>query len=1061
MLRLLQKLKRDKNYENLLKVVSSEGETTVFLPSFARPLVVAGMFEELKKPIIVLTATLSEAEEFFESLSTFTSQAVLFPDREILPKEDLSPNKEILAQRAKVLYRIQKESLIVVMGIKTFIQGIPFADLKRVNPLNLKVGQKFDFYELNKQLVEMGYERASLVESRGEFSVRGGIIDIFDPLMKHPLRAEFFGDEVVSLRQFSIASQRSVASCNKAEVFPCHETALEDKGSLLLECFKDDSLVIFNERKRIDDEAEIKDFLSEIKWRVNFISVHLRDFVSPVKIEAVPPNVSPARFELLKEEIKRLKQEDFLTLVILSDKGRIERLSELFLEWGISFNTIFKKESVSFSDKGVYLVLGYLKEGFVLNEARLAVLGESDIFRWREKRRILKQTKAYASTAFIDFSEGDYVVHSTHGIARYSGLCQQEVGGNIREYLTLHYAEGDKLFVPVEQLNRVSKYIGSDGSPPKVSRLNNRDWLRTKKRASESAKKLAIDLMKLYSLRESNSGFPFFTDAPWQRELEDSFPFEETPDQLKAIEETKKDMEEARPMDRLICGDVGYGKTEVAIRGAFKAVMSGKQVMVLTPTTILAEQHHFTFLSRFAAFPVSVEVLSRFKTRKEQGKVLLDFALGKIDVLIGTHRLLQKDVQPRDLGLVIIDEEQRFGVAHKEHLKSLRETVDVLTLTATPIPRTLQMALTGLRDISIINTPPEDRLPVFTCVGEHDETVIQNVVRRELNRGGQVYYVFNRVETIDEVAEKLRCLIPEAQVVVAHGQMSEAKLEKVMQQFLVQEYDVLVCTTIIESGIDIPTVNTLIVEEADMFGLSTLYQLRGRVGRSNHRAYAYFFYSPQKLLTFSSSERLKTIAELTELGSGFKVAMRDLEIRGAGNLLGPEQHGHIAAVGFDLYCELVRQAVQELKGEKSYQELKEVKVDLPVSAYIPPGYIESETLRIEAYRRLALIKDLEALELFKAELVDRYGHFPFKVKNLINVCQVKILAGKLGIKEISFRGGKLNLIGASLSKEYLGKYPCLFFDSHRGILSAQVKENEALSYALALLDDMITLLRVS
>lgn len=714
------------------------------------------------------------------------------------------------------------------------------------------------------------------------------------------------------------------------------------------------------------------------------------------------------RADEISSALHRLRLEETATVVALPDAGSVRRMAEIITDLG--FEAILSPADWQPGPGKIVLAQADLGQGFIFSDLKLALLTESDVFFKKHVPRERRVVEGLPVASLFDLRPGDFVVHLRHGVARFAGLTTEEREGYRQEFLVLEYAEGDRLYVPSDQINRVSKFLGAEGADPKISRLGSSQWQKTRNRARKSVKKLAVDLLNLYAARSAIDGFAFAKDAVWQKELEDSFPYPETRGQISAIKEIKEDMERPRPMDRLICGDVGYGKTEVAIRAAFKAVLDNKQVMVLVPTTILAQQHFNTFCQRLSAFPVVIEMLSRFRSPNEQKEIIERFGQGKIDVLIGTHRLLQKDVKPKDLGLIVIDEEQRFGVGHKEHLRNLRQTVDALTLTATPIPRTLQMSLSGVRDLSIINTPPEERRPVITQVTEYSEETLRLAIRRELQREGQVYYVHNRVETIDREAEKVRELVPEARIEIAHGQMPERRLERIMLDFLAHRFDVLICTTIIESGIDIPLVNTLIVNEAESFGLSQLYQLRGRVGRAHHRAYAYFFYSPAKVLTATALDRLKTIAEFTELGSGLKIALRDLEIRGAGNLLGPEQHGLIQAVGFDLYCEMLRQAVAELKGQPLPKEV-DVRVNLPIEAFISRDYIADEAARLETYRRIASIGRLEEAEDIETELSDIYGPVPLPVKNLIEVCRLKVLASRLKIIELSWHAGRMTIRG--------------------------------------------------
>ncbi|MEW5707246.1 MAG: transcription-repair coupling factor [Actinomycetota bacterium] len=786
------------------------------------------------------------------------------------------------------------------------------------------------------------------------------------------------------------------------------------------------------------------------------------ELVSVGKVERAGKSFKASPIPYFGGKVEQLKSliVDYLNLgfriaIVLPDENQRTRIEQILLDSNIS-----STRSLSASKRQVLLAIGNLNSGFVSHDLKIAIISFADIFGRRSHCRVRRiASRRYAISDISDVKVGDYVVHSVHGIAIYGGLRKREVNGVVRDYALLEYAGSDRLFVPIDQLDRITKYIGAAGEVPTISRLGSADWLKATKKAKASAKKVAYDLLTLYALRANAKGIRFSPDTPWQQELEDSFAYEETPDQLAAVEDVKRDMESSKPMDRLICGDVGYGKTEVAVRAAFKAVMDGKQVMVLVPTTILAQQHHMTFTDRLSPFPVTVEMVSRFKSKQQQNDIISRFNEGKVDILIGTHRLLQDDVRPLDLGLVIIDEEQRFGVNHKEKLRNFKKSIDVLTLSATPIPRTLQMSLAGIRDMSIIETPPGGRQPVITHVGGYDEEMVIQAIRRELGRGGQVYLVHNRVETISGVADRVRELVPEARVAVAHGQMSEHQLEKVMLGFLDHRYDVLVCTTIIESGIDIPSVNTLIVDRAELLGLAQLYQLRGRVGRTNQRAYAYFFFSSQRLLTMQAFERLKTISDFTELGSGIKIAMRDLEIRGAGNLLGAEQHGHMSAVGFELYCQMLRDAIDELEG-KQVTELAEVKVDLPINAYIPDAYIAEEGLRIEIYRRIIMSCKSTEIDQIALELRDRFGPLPEPVKNLLDIGKLRLLARKLGVSEISYRNNRIKVSPLLLTKQQeidiASKHNNLIFNRKRQyLLITKPKIDKTITFLLALFDVII------
>ncbi len=1082
----------DKNFHILKQEISKEkARFQVVSPRPLHPFLITGLFRYLTKTIFVITDNLEKAQRLAKDVRIFSPNEVFFlPDWEILPHERVSPGKEIISERLRILYYLRTaKPIIAISAVQTIMRRIPVKESPLLEPIYLKIKEKFDPYVLFEKLTLMGYERAYKVEARGQFSARGGIIDIFAAHSEVPIRVELFGDEIESLRTFSISTQRSTDEIEDFEVFSCREVYLDSSTAkkvieilksysekkeiqddierlekqqyfdgierytpflyknlaTVLDFISQDTIVIFEDESRVKEEADRffeqqKNYLSEAilngeivppptsyflsfeeikidKRRINFSTEKLsaagENYLEPhairdwVEFESEPIQPILGKLERLRKFILQLMEDKFFVVILVNDQGQAERLNEILSEWGIN----------------VKLIVGDLSQGFILATKKFALLSHSDIFLKSYKERRFEsyvteaQPPTYPIKSFADLRRGDYVVHVSHGIAIYDGIVTKEIRGVVRDYMVLNYAEGDKLYVPIDQADRVSKYIGTDSKSPKVYRLTGNEWLRVKRRVKKSAKNLAIDIYNLYSERAKTRGFAFSTDTVWQAELEEAFSYEETRGQLEATADVKQDMEQPRPMDRLVCGDVGYGKTEVTMRAAFKAVMDEKQVMVLVPTTILAEQHFKTFESRFSPYPVIIEGLSRFKSLKEQKEVVKRFREGKIDVLIGTHRLLQRDVQPKKLGLLVVDEEQRFGVAHKEHIKNLKKSVDVLTLTATPIPRTMQMSLSGVRDLSIMDTPPENRYPILTYVGQFNKEIIRNAIRREMARGGQVYYVHNRVETIYKVARLIQELVPNTRYAIAHGQMDESSLEKVMNEFLQHKYDILICTTIIESGIDIVTVNTLIVDQAERLGLSTLYQLRGRVGRAHHQAYAYFFFSPKRTLTSAAFERLKTVGEFTQLGSGLKIALRDLEIRGAGNLLGPEQHGHMAAVGFELFCQMLSEAVQEIKGV--LPEKIQVRIKLPISAYIPHDYIEDEILRTEAYQRLSSVVSLKEVDEAAKELQDRYGSLPPPVRNLIDVLRLRVLAQHKRITNLSWERKRLIIYPIDLGEREL------------------------------------------
>jgi len=934
----------------------------------------------------------------------------------------------------------------------------------------IKIGQVIQPDELLRTWVSLGYEHANIVVSPGQFARRGGILDIWTPSAEQPVRIEFLGDEIDTLRRFDPASQRTIGSIERLAISPAREFITPDPQKLhalnieiaslsefhipllhpnpgnLMDYLPPHGLVVIDDLQAVRDTVQEveeqavglrKDYIKDgelsdkfpipyLTWdeiEDNLSGKHTIDLGLPGDSEVpigsldISTQFLPcARFAgqlkpLMEHMDKVISQGEALTIV----SRQSARLQELW------------KEHSSQSEASAVLTFydASLSEGFIFAPPAakpLHLLTDGEIFGWRrpEIRQRPRPVAEAPEAPYADFEPGDWVVHVDYGIGRFNGLVQRSVDGIEREYLSVEYAEGDQLFVPVYQADRLTRYIGTDAHPPTPTRLGSPEWRTTKSRVKEAVEEVAQDLLELYARRSVVEGHPFTKDAPWQKELEASFPYVETQDQLRVIDEVKKDMEAPKPMDRLICGDVGYGKTEVALRAAFKAVMDGKQVGILVPTTVLAQQHFHTFCERLAPFPVEVEMLSRFRTPQQQKDILERLRLGKVDIIIGTHRLLQSDVLFKDLGLLIIDEEQRFGVTHKETLKKLRTEVDVLTLTATPIPRTLYMTLTGVRDISTINTPPEERLPIITHVGPYSPWLVRQAILRELERGGQVFFVHNRVQTIGAMHSHLEKLVPEARIVVAHGQMDEDQLSKRMEQFAAGEVDILLSTSIIESGLDIPNANTLIVDRADTFGLAQLYQLRGRVGRGAQRAYAYFFRHKHLTPTLEGRQRLETIAENTQLGSGYSIAMRDLEIRGAGDILGTRQHGYIASVGFHLYTRLLSDAVQRLRNGKTLPALAvalqaeptpgvPVSVDLPIPVSLPATYIPERQTRTRLYRRLADLRSQDEIEAMAEEFIDRFGPLPAETINLFYQLKVKLLTEHARLASISAEGGQIIL----------------------------------------------------
>jgi transcription-repair coupling factor (superfamily II helicase) len=953
--------------------------------------------------------------------------------------------------------------------------------------MTLQPGAGVQLKSLLEAWIGSGYEPAVLVEEPGTFSHRGGILDIWPVNTSQPLRLELFGDDIESIREFDPVTQRSANSIQSVLIPPAREvlTPIEPLKLNLANCRPEvrdeierdlerigqgeaipalefyaaalaqstifdylNGLMVLDEPETIQqafqsfiDEAgslrtqmeqhgelpadfskalpssgELTTLFERLAWRLD---LDWKDGDADWQDAFLPADAYGGRIRQVVE-FARTGAANGDRIVLVTEQAR--RLAEL------SDTPVLEDLAEPPPPGSISLLKGSPGEGLLLPAARLTLLTDLEIFGWAKPRRMVRTRPVPRDNFLSDIVAGDFVVHIEHGIGRFAGLQGVTVDFREKEYAVVEYAENDRLFVPTDQLDRLSKYVGVSDAPPVLHRLGSGDWLRAKARAKAAAENVARDLLALYAAREAKPGHSFGFDAPWQAELEASFPYVETPDQLQAIDEVKQDMEKMRPMDRLLCGDVGYGKTEVALRAAFKAAMDGKQVAVLVPTTILAQQHFNTFKERLQSFPTQVEMLSRFCTPKEKSRVLEGLRSGSVDICIGTHRLVQKDVAFKDLGLVVIDEEQRFGVAHKERLKQLRKEVDVLTMTATPIPRTLYMSLAGVRDMSTMETPPEDRLPIRTIVAGYEDELVRGAILRELDRGGQVYYVHNRVRTIALAAKRLSELVPEARLVVGHGQMPEDQLEKVMLDFGAGRADVLVCSTIIESGLDIPNVNTIIVNNADHFGLAQLYQLRGRVGRGANRAYAYFLTARGKSLAETAEKRLRAIFEASELGSGFRIARRDLEIRGAGNLLGTEQSGHVAAVGLDLYGRLLADAVQELRGQPAAPRSPDVHIDLPLIANIPPDYVRDDRLRLNMYQRLAATSNQEDVDRLVQEIRDRFGPLPQATVNLALVLRFKLLAGKAGLRTVEHRDGKMvleALKGGQWPQERLREVPGL------------------------------------
>ncbi|MFG3120012.1 transcription-repair coupling factor [Streptomyces sp. NPDC048197] len=1083
-------------------------------PPAARPFVIAALAREAQRPVLAVTATGREAEDLAAALRSLMpagedNSVVEFPSWETLPHERLSPRSDTVGRRLAVLRRLTHPSpddptagpvSVVVAPIRSVLQP-QVKGLGDLAPVSLRTGQTADLEEIVDGLAAAAYARVELVEKRGEFAVRGGILDVFPPTEEHPLRIEFWGDDVEEIRYFKVADQRSLEIAEHGLwAPPCRELLLTedvrnraaalaeqhpelgellgkiaegiavegmeslapvlvDEMELLLDVLPKGSMAVVCDPERVrtraaDLVATSQEFLqaswaatagggdapidvgAASLWGIADVRDRARELdmmwwsVTPfasgedpdaeddgdtLKLGLQAPETYRGDTQRALADTKQWLADGWRTVYVTEAHGPAARTVEVLGGEGIAAR--LDADLPEISPALVHVACGSLDNGFIAPQLQLAVLTETDLSGQKAAGKDGQRMPARRRKTIdpLTLEAGDYIVHEQHGVGRYIEMVQRTVQGATREYLLVEYAPakrgqpGDRLYIPTDQLEQVTKYVG--GEAPTLHRLGGADWTKTKARAKKAVKEIAADLIKLYSARMAAPGHTFGPDTPWQRELEDAFPYAETPDQLTTIAEVKEDMEKSVPMDRLICGDVGYGKTEIAVRAAFKAVQDGKQVAVLVPTTLLVQQHYGTFTERYGQFPVSVKALSRFQTDTEAKATLEGLREGAVDIVIGTHRLFSSETKFKDLGLVIVDEEQRFGVEHKEQLKKLRANVDVLTMSATPIPRTLEMAVTGIREMSTITTPPEERHPVLTFVGPYEQKQIGAAIRRELLREGQVFYIHNRVESIDRAAARLREIVPEARIATAHGQMSETALEQVVVDFWEKKFDVLVSTTIVESGIDISNANTLIVERGDNFGLSQLHQLRGRVGRGRERGYAYFLYPPEKPLTETAHERLATIAQHTEMGAGMYVAMKDLEIRGAGNLLGGEQSGHIAGVGFDLYVRMVGEAVADyrasLEGGVEEEPPLEVKIELPVDAHVPHDYAPGERLRLQAYRAIASANSEEDIAAVREELTDRYGKLPEPVENLLLVAGLRMLARSCGVSDITLQGANI------------------------------------------------------
>jgi transcription-repair coupling factor (superfamily II helicase) len=1074
---LVRKFDSVYNIKDFPLLLEKKGLEFTGLNGSSKALFVASLYKRIERGIILVTKSNRDASNLYSDLQLFLpgDHLYLFPSRETLPYDEAEAFREITVKRIISLDSLlDARKGVFVLPVRTFTDLFIPGDIFRNSCIRLEREREIHLLGLRERLFQLGYLREDRVSYNGCFALRGDILDIFIYGREFPCRVEFLDDRIESIREFSPITQRSIKEIESVTVLPAREAVLTstvvsdlekklnvENGEVIEKILKtgffqgienylallyenphtvqmyaeDNYIFIFDslaeckkqadfflrEAERLYDERRIGCFLlppenimkpfedsfTKIKRYAN-ISVLPESKNGVIDFHIAEKKGYRGQIKQFKGDVEDLLMKGFKVIVGASYEGQTNRIREILKDLSKDYENL------------VVMTLD-IQEGFFSHEMKLAIILDREIFsrRRRYKRQFL-DVQSKPIEGILDIKSGNYIVHVEHGIGIYRGIEKLTTGGVEKDFIKIEYREGDEIFIPVDQIHLVQKYIGQEGRIPRIDKLGSGTWRKIKDHVKKSVKDLAKELVEIYSTRASLKGHAFSPDTEWQHEFESGFRYEETPDQLRTIDDLKRDMEDSKPMDRLICGDVGFGKTEVAIRAAFKAVMEGKQVAVLVPTTILAEQHLGTFCDRFSLYPLNVEMLSRFKTPKEQKLIIENLRNGLIDVVIGTHRLIQKDVQFRDLGLVIVDEEQRFGVEHKEKLKQLRKLVDVITMTATPIPRTLYMSLTKIRDMSIIETPPKDRVPIETYVTEYNEDIIVQAIRREIERGGQVYYVHNRVHTIEEKKTVLQKLMPEISFEIAHGRMDEHELEEIMKAFFDMEFSVLVTTTIIESGLDIPNVNTIIIERADRFGLSQLYQLRGRVGRSRRKAYAYLFFPTGKVITEQAEKRLSVINDHTELGAGFSIAMKDLELRGAGNILGREQHGDMLMVGFEMYVKLLDDAIRELQQGKPLEEPLEPVLEVKYRGYIPRTYIDSEKLRIEIYKRLSGVRSKEELDELQEEVLDRFGPMPEELIELFLMVRLKTLCRDVGIKvlkekenelQLTFEKSKIDIIG--------------------------------------------------
>lgn len=1120
---LIKTLEENKKFQELTKQISKTGPIAISgLVDVEKLHVLAGIFNETKRPMVLVTYNEIQARKLYQDLKKLIKQTYFFPKKEITSYDYVAQSKEIEYKRIDVLNKMylakqQKEPIIIVTTIEAVMQKMVAKDTLYQNVIDFEVGKTYLLDGIKEKLVGLGYERSDLIENKGQFSIRGGIVDV-GLSEKIGVRIEFWGDEVDSIRFFQISSQRSTEMLKEITIFPAHELIVQDLSKAVkniqekypeeiedielikngdyiskinkyfnefyenqasfLDYMSDEYLLLLDEKSKINQRktniiednnkliaslVEKEKFVPEAienisKFEYNFeekqiIYLEQNDSIKNIQkyyFETREINFYNLQLDLLLADIVTYQKNKKKVVLLAGNEISAKKLCDILKENQINYK--YEQEAENVKPGEIIVTIGGFSSGFENYDLNLIVVSLQNNFEEpvKRKKKLSSTFKDSEKIVFADLKPGDIVVHQTHGIGQFIGVNTITADGVTKDYIKIKYRNDDILYVPTNSLDSVRKYIGGgDNSSPRLNKLGGKEWSATTSKVKKNLEAVAKDLIELYAKRQKIKGFSFSPDTPWQKQFEDSFPYTETDDQLRCIQDVKKDMEKPQPMDRLLCGDVGYGKTEVAIRAAFKAVMDQKQVAYLVPTTILANQQYEEFKTRMQEFAINVELLNRFKTKKEQDEIIKKLKLGEVDVVVGTHRLLSEDVNFKDLGLLIIDEEHRFGVKDKEKIKKLRTNIDVLTMTATPIPRTLHMSIVGVRDMSVIYEPPHNRKPVQTYVLEYDQEVITEAITKEIERGGQVFYLFNQVEGIEKKANEISMQVPEAKVGFAHGKMSGRELEEIMESFINHEINVLVCTTILESGIDIPNANTIIVENADRLGLAQLYQIRGRVGRSNKQAYAYVTYKRDKLLSEVADKRLKAIKEFTEFGSGFKIAMRDLEIRGAGSMLGEMQHGHMEQVGYDTYCKLLDEVIKEMQGIEVVEE-QDVQIDLAVSSYIPDNFIENSSQKIEIYQNIALCRTEEELQNVIDEVIDRYGRVPKELENLIDIARIKQLARKANILKIAQRENGIvfyfvkEKIKPEMVNTLITKYPMLikFSNAVEPYVTLRIKENE-------------------